>query len=355
MRILVWLSGWVDSAVTAYLLQQAWHDVVAWFMVNYTDTDNPFCTTRQDKESAQSVEDFLWLPLEIFDFRTEYKERIIDYIIAWYKQWITPNPDVFCNNLIKFDLFMEEALAMGCDAIATWHYANIVHSQNSDNTKIYSLLRAKDDTKDQSYFLSRLSQYQLAHALLPLGNITKDEVRLLAHQIWLPNADRKDSQGLCFIGNVSIKDFLQQYLPKSTWNIIDTSWKIVWQHQGAYAFTLWQKRWLNINIPAYVIDIHVSHNTVTVATEKDHPRLYSTHHICTHRHSIDPDYDFDQSKSYTVKLRYRQEPQACIVAKEWKNIIIQTEQKQYGIPSGQIAVVYDGDVVIGCGVITERK
>ena len=283
-RILVWLSGGVDSAVAAYLLIQQGFDVTGWFMINYT-TDDETCTTKEDLAVAKQVANFLGIKLHTFDFQQEYHDRIVTYIVESYRDGLTPNPDVMCNSEVKFKLFLEEWIALGFDAVATGHYARIVSSgkwlvisndaslsfdtntpitiennppvilneannwkyssQSLDSTldwiwqdsKLttnnwllttpYQLLKWIDPNKDQSYFLSGLNQDQLSKAMFPLWWMTKPEVRQIALDANLPNANRKDSQWICFIGKVPMKQFLEQYIPKKTWNIIDTTGRIL--------------------------------------------------------------------------------------------------------------------------------
>ncbi len=210
MKILVGLSGGVDSAVSALLLRDAGHEVHAGFMVNYR-TDDEHCTTRADLAEAERVAEFLGIPFSTFDFVREYEERIVRTIYDGYLKGVTPNPDVLCNNLVKFDLFLEEALSYGFDAVATGHYARTVVRDGR-----VRLLKGNDPEKDQSYFLSRLSESQLSKAVFPIGHLPKPEVRRIAREAGLPNADRKDSQGLCFIGKVPMREFLRERIPEKT-------------------------------------------------------------------------------------------------------------------------------------------
>lgn len=363
-RILVWLSGGVDSAVAAYLLLQQWHQVIAGFMKNYSEPDNPHCQTRQDRDMAIKVAEHLGIKqFCIFDFRKEYNERIIQYIYDGYKAGITPNPDVFCNNLIKFDLFLEQALDMGCDAIATGHYAIIksdsqtVRQWNSQTYDLklntYNLYRGLDHSKDQSYFLSRLSQHQLQHAIFPLGELTKEEVRQIAHDIWLPNADRPDSQGLCFIGDVPMSEFLKKALPMKEGDILDTSWQKVGTHQGARFYTLGQRHQLFLPFKAYVIATDVQANTITVGDKEDEKLLADTIHV-TDRHWLNDIYDTNTSFSCQVKVRYRQDPPVAASlspGSDEKSKIIHTSEPQRSVTPGQILVAYQHDLVLGSGII----
>lgn len=360
-RILVGLSGGVDSAVSAYLLKEQGYDVVAGFMKNYADESNPNCHTREDRNTAIQVAQHLGIQdFIIFDFRQEYEERIINYIYEWYKQWITPNPDILCNNLVKFDLFLEKALAYGFDGIATGHYARVrqieekVRSWKDTEVKgswTFELLRGLDHNKDQSYFLSGLNQHQLSKSLFPVGELTKPEVRSIAEKIWLPNADRKDSQWLCFIGNVPMKEFLKQKLPIQTGDIILDHNKKVWEHEWAWFFTVGQSRGLDINIKAYVTSIDVKNNIVHVSYERDTEELLHTQTQCYNWHRIGNTPQLPASVQ--VKIRYRQNPPVAATLIQWENntVIVQFQEPQRGVAPGQSIVAYDGEVCLGGGVI----
>ncbi len=372
MKVLVWLSGWVDSAVAAYLLQQEGHEVVAGFMLNYMKEDDPNCTTKADLVSFHAVRQYLGIEsYEIFDYREEYEQRILNYIYKGYQQWITPNPDVYCNSLVKFDLFLKEAMQMGFDKIATGHYARIQakrswmtsSAQEAEEATIYHLLKWIDSSKDQSYFLSQLNQEQLSKAIFPLWGMNKSEVRLLAHQIWLPNADRPDSQGLCFVGKVKMGDFLTEKLWPKPWDIVDLQWTVVWHHEWAYRYTIGQRRLLYLPFQAYVSDVNVLDNVVTVARVGEEDVLYTSEIVIHHPHWITG--EAPQPWSYQCKIRYRQEgqnselrvapSQGFIVThgcELWTmNYKLLFEQSIKWVANGQIVVIYDGDEVIGSGVI----
>lgn len=356
MRVLVWLSWWVDSSVTAHLLQQQGHEVVGWFMKNYAEPENPHCHTRQDRDMAIRVAHHLGIDtFVIFDFRTQYYERIISYIYKGYEQWRTPNPDVLCNSLIKFDLFLQKAKELWCDAIATWHYAVISKTLQSPSstTTIYSLSKWKDTTKDQSYFLSWLSQYQLSHTLLPLGARTKSEVRQIAHDLWLPNADRKDSQWLCFIGNVPIKEFLSKALPKKQGEIVSTDWTVVWHHDWAHFVTIGQRTWLWLSgWPRYVVSKDTTTNTITVSKDQQNDLSHTTL-IARGRHWIDPRSVPTNPFEAYAKIRYRQDDQICqVIPQAYKTILINFASPQRAISPWQIVVLYTKEwVVLGNGHI----
>lgn len=370
-KILVGLSGWVDSAVSAYLLREQGYDVACGFMINYLDEEHPWvCPTRADLEEAEKVAAFLDLPFYTFDYREEYEKRIVDYIYREYDVGRTPNPDVFCNNLVKFDLFLEEALSLGYHSIATGHYARI-HSYYIEKGKMFpqseqdgsqarnersfevptqnfQLLKWRDPNKDQSYFLSRLTPFQLSKSIFPIGWMFKSEARELARQIGLPNAERRDSQWLCFIGKVSMKEFLEKRFPKKVGNIVDTSWKILGKHEWAFSYTIGQRRGIEVGgWPAlFVIAKNTENNTITVGTEHD-LLLYSQTCMLADWVGVVPEI----GKIYSGKIRYRQEDQACQLKMEDWRYRVAFELTQRALSAGQISVIYDGDIVIGSGVI----
>lgn len=338
-KILVWLSGGVDSAVSAHLLKKQGFDVACGFMINYLEEDNSTCTTRIDLEEARKVAQYLQLPFYTFDYREEYEKRIIDYIYSEYEKGRTPNPDVFCNNLVKFDVFLEEAIGLGFDGIATGHYAQIIDSK---------LHKGVDPNKDQSYFLSRLSKFQIDHAQFPIGHLLKSEVRSIALDAWLPNANRKDSQWLCFIGKVSMKEFLERRFPKTPGDILDISGTVIGRHEWAFSYTIWQRRGIAIGGgPALVVlKKDTKNNTITVWTEEE-LSLFSQE--CMLSDWIGD--DFELWKVYWAKIRYRQIDQEVTIKKWDSNIEVSFSNPQRAVASGQICVIYEGDRVIGSGVI----
>lgn len=345
-RILVWLSGGVDSAVAAALLLEQGHEVIAWFMKNYADESNPNCHTREDRDMALKVAGHLGIKtFIIFDFREQYDERIIQYIYNGYQQWLTPNPDVLCNSLVKFDLFLEEAKKLWCDAVATGHYARVEHVWTK-----YHLLKWVDSNKDQSYFLSWLNQTQLAHALFPLGGMTKPEVRAKAQELNLPNADRKDSQWLCFIGKVSIKDFLGKTLPTQPWPIKDQEGNILWTHPWALFYTIWQREWIGLSGgPWFVLEKNVKKNELIVGHE-DNPKLRTSTVIVTDRHWSHSNYEFPLNAF--AKLRYRQPDQSCVISTtDNKTFELTFTTPQRAVTPGQIAVIYQWDLLIAQWII----
>ena len=505
-KVLIGLSGGVDSAVAAYLLKKQWYDVTAGFMKNYvSETGN--CTTYDDATEAIKVAKFLWIKLLSFDLQKEYNEKIITYIYEGYRKWITPNPDVLCNSLIKFDVFLKKALDMGFDFIATGHYARILPPKppfewglelNADDVKkrwlmrngkqlpyspilierarelrkhttpaekklreeflqshtykfyrqrpidhfiadfycsqqhliievdwgihnspeakeydkmrtellnlywmkvirfsndeimnnfsavckqidkkiisylpskgrpggVYKLLKWIDHNKDQSYFLSGLDQFQLSKSLFPLGDIEKPEVRRIAKQVWLPNAERKDSQGLCFVGNIPIRTFLEQKLPKKVWITVDESRRQIGKHEGARFFTIGQRQGLNLPPDHYVTKIDVKRNIVHVGP-RGSEFLNQKEINLTDRHRIG--YKYDLPLDVEAKIRYRQtQPAKCrlsvtrdawrvtrpkLKTRDSKLVTASFHEAQRAIAPGQIVVAYIWEECVWSGVI----
>ncbi len=298
-------------------------------MINYLDEEHPeSCPTKADLEEARRVAEYLGLPFYTFDYREEYEKRIVEYIYREYELGRTPNPDVFCNNLVKFDLFLEEALSLGFDGIATGHYARReatsekwkVKSEKSDMNTFelwalsFKLMKGIDPSKDQSYFLSRLSPFQLSKAIFPIGHLLKSEVREIARKAELPNAERKDSQGLCFIGKVSMKEFLERRIEKEEGDILNTSGKVVGKHEWAFSYTIGQRKGIKVGgWPAlFVIAKDTVKNTITVGTE-DELELYSKVCHLTDWVGLIPEI----MRTYGAKIRYRQEDQVVMVNGEW--------------------------------------
>ena len=351
-KILVWLSGWVDSAVSAYLLIKQWYDVTAWFMINYLSIDDEFCSTKDDLKVAKEVAKFLNIPFFTFDFRKEYSDKVLNYLYDGYKKGITPNPDIMCNSELKFKVFLDEAIEAWFDMIATGHYARIEKKINW----IYSLKKWVDENKDQSYFLAWLNQYQLSKAMFPIWNIEKLEVRKIAIEVWLPNAKRKDSQWICFVWKVDISKFLEKKINPKPWNIINTSWKILWKHNWVYYYTIWQRKWLDIwglEEPVFVVKKDIVKNELIVWTDTD-LGLYWKELVMKNINILtSPPTPLLQGEGcYKAKIRYRQKDQDCVVKKlvDWK-YKVKFKEKQRAIASGQICAIYDQDELIMSGVI----
>ncbi len=317
-RVFVAMSGGVDSSVAALLLKKQGYDVVGVFMRCY-NIDG--CAER-DAEDARRVAGKLQIPFYVFDFEDEYKKRVVDYMIEGYRNGATPNPDVMCNREIKFGLFLKKALPMGADYIATGHYVKIQNSKiknQNDNSKFkitYKLFEAKDENKDQSYFLWTLTQGQLKHCLFPIGDYLKSEVREIARKAGLPTAEKKDSQGICFLGKVTLEDFLKQYIPKKQGAVLTTSGQKIGEHYGAHFYTIGQRHLGsqyqvasskgNIK-PVYVMEKDIKTNTIVVAESDNNPALYREEIELTDVNFINPlMLDTNYQLPVLARVRYRQ-------------------------------------------------
>lgn len=347
-KILVWLSGWVDSAVSAYLLKEEGYDVTAWFMINYLAPEWEFCPTKDDIEEAKKVAKFLDIPFFTFDYRNEYEEKVLQYMYEWYKKWITPNPDIMCNSEIKFKVFLDEALELWYDSVATGHYARIEKKWEE-----YSLLKWIDEKKDQSYFLAWLNQKQLSKSMFPIWNLEKSKVRKIAKEIWLPNAERKDSQGICFVWKVDLTKFLEKKIEPKIWKIKDTSGKILGEHKGVYYYTIGQRKGLDLwgqEKPVFIVKKDIEKNEIIVWTEDD-LKLYNDTLIMNHATFLSKN-DFKFPIKAKAKIRYRQKDQKCEIKKiDSKNYEVKFEEKQRAIASGQICAIYLKDELIMSGII----
>ncbi|MBX9613859.1 MAG: tRNA 2-thiouridine(34) synthase MnmA [Burkholderiales bacterium] len=369
-RVVVGLSGGVDSAVTAHLLKQQGYEVIGIFMKNWEDDDRPagsgdddpgYCTSNVDFVDAAAVADVLGIEIEHVNFAAEYKDRVFAEFLREYAAGRTPNPDVLCNAEIKFKAFLDHAMRLGAEMIATGHYARV---RLNDKTGKHELLKGLDPSKDQSYFLHRLNQAQLARTLFPVGELRKTEVRRIAAEIGLPNAKKKDSTGICFIGERPFREFLNRYISHEPGPIKDANGRTIGQHVGLSFYTLGQRQGLGIggikargaqkgggeHAPWFVARKDLKHNTLWVVQGHDHPWLLSR--------TLDA-----ADASWTAgtppapgacaaKTRYRQADAACTLAGGAAGTFSLTfAEAQWAVTPGQSAVVYDGDVCLGGGVI----
>ncbi len=364
-KVLVWLSWWVDSAVSAYLLKKEGYDITAWFMINYLAPKWEYCPTKEDIKEAKKVAKFLDIPFFIFDYVKEYEKKVLNYMFEWYKKWITPNPDIMCNSEVKFKIFLEEALALWFDYIAMWHYARI-KKEEGEKKEISHLLKWVDENKDQTYFLAWLSQEQLSKAIFPIWNLQKSEVRKIAEKIGLPNAKRKDSQGICFVWKVNMFDFLEKKIKPKKGLVKNTSWKILWEHKWVFYYTIWQRKWLDIwgqKEAIFIVKKDLEKNEIIVWTSED-LELFSDELIIKNINFLAPN-TFDKKTKYwykfslkaKCKIRYRQKDQECIVFpiitenKKEENFKVKFTKKQRAIASWQICAIYLEDELIMSGVI----
>jgi tRNA-specific 2-thiouridylase len=351
MKIVVGISGGVDSAVAALLLKQQGHDVTGVFMKNWEEDDTAeYCSAAEDLKVAQAVCKQLGIPLKTVNFAAEYWDRVFSYFLAEYQAGRTPNPDVLCNKEIKFKAFLDYALALGAQKIATGHYARVDFAHGR-----HRLLKARDQDKDQTYFLNLLGQRELVATLFPLGGLTKPEVRALAHDAGLPNFDRKDSTGICFIGERRFKDFLARFLPARRGEIRTLDDAVVGQHDGAMYYTIGQRQGLGIGgagEPWYVVDKDVVRNIIYVVQGEEHPALYSAGLVAGQVHWIHEPPALP-IPGLSAKTRYRQPDQACTLDIEDEQLRVEFAIPQRAITPGQSLVLYQDEECLG-GAVIER-
>lgn len=390
-RVVVGLSGGVDSSVAAHLLIEQGYEVIGIFMRNWHDDSviiDDECPWIDDSNDAMLVAEHLGIPFQVMDLSVDYKERIVDYMFREYEMGRTPNPDVLCNREIKFDLFLKAAKELKADYVATGHYCRKESIEHPDGTRTHRLLSGLDNGKDQSYFLCQLNQEQLDAALFPIGHLQKDEVRLIARSANLITAEKKDSQGLCFIGKVKLPTFLQQQLKVKEGQIIEIpaneaseplaldaarndldeaasapiytpdQGTVVGQHQGAHFFTIGQRKGLNVggkDEPLFVIATDVETNTIYTGQGESHPGLYRRGlRIAPEEiHWVRSDLAMEpgEVRNYQVRIRYRQQLQACELHLKEEGLFLLFETPQRGIAAGQFAAWYDGEELLGSGII----
>jgi tRNA-specific 2-thiouridylase len=348
-RIVVGMSGGVDSAVTALLLKQQGYDVLGLFMKNWEDEDDEHCPAKQDFFDVLAVAEKIGIEVEAVNFAKEYKDRVFSYFLAEYQAGRTPNPDVLCNAEIKFKAFLDHAMNLGATAIATGHYARLRRQGNE-----FQLLKAVDDSKDQSYFLHRLNQAQLSKSMFPLGELRKSEVRKIAEKAGLPNYAKKDSTGICFIGERPFREFLSRYLPKQPGEMQTPEGKVVGQHDGLMYHTIGQRKGLGIGgqgEPWFVVGKEMARNVLIVVQGHDHPLLLKDSLNAADLSwisGIAPRTD----TSYGAKTRYRQQDATCRITKlSAEHCAVRFDQPQWAVTPGQSAVFYDGNICLGGGVI----
>ena len=389
MRVVVGLSGGVDSSVAAYLLKQQGHEVIGLFMRNWHDTTGTLegdCPWYDDQVFAELVAKRLDIEFHYVDLSELYRERVVEYMFSEYEKGRTPNPDVLCNREIKFDVFLKEALKLGAERVATGHYCRCEETTDSNGVAHYKLLAGSDPNKDQSYFLCQLTQEQLSYAMFPIGDLLKPEVRRIAEEQKLATAKRKDSQGICFVGKVDLPVFLQQKLATKEGNIHEIlphsprfvknceqddykalsepyrltvrDGKKIGTHQGAHFYTIGQRKGLGIGgrkESLFVIGTDVKDNVIYVGEGDNHPGLYrkALHILNEDIHWVDPSHamQIGERRRYMVRIRYRQPLQGAELIMDEDGLYILFDEPQRGITAGQFAAWYDGESVEGSGVI----
>jgi tRNA-specific 2-thiouridylase len=354
-RVVVGMSGGVDSSVAALLLKQQGYEVVGLFMKNWEDDDtDEYCSSKQDLIDAVSVADNIGIEIEAVNFSKEYKDRVFANFLQEYKAGRTPNPDILCNAEIKFKAFLDHAMGLGADLIATGHYAQV-----REKNGLFQLMKADDGSKDQSYFLYRLNQAQLSKTLFPLGHLLKREVRELARKAKLPTSEKKDSTGICFIGERPFREFLNRYLPREPGEMQTPEGKVVGQHEGLMYYTLGQRQGLGIGgsrtsngEPWFVAGKDMEKNILTVVQGHEHPLLLNDGLLASQLHWISGQ-NPETHWVYAAKTRYRQPDAPCEIERiEGDEVEVRFGQRQWAVTPGQSVVVYESNVCLGGGIIT---
>lgn len=354
-RVVVGLSGGVDSAVAAWVLKEAGHEVVGVFMKNWEDDDtDEHCTSREDLVDAVSVAEVLGIEIEAVNFAAEYRDRVFAHFLAEYRAGRTPNPDVLCNSEIKFKAFLDHAIAMGADHIATGHYAGVREVGGR-----FQLLRARDPAKDQSYFLHRLNQAQLSRTLFPLAGWLKRDVRTCAARIGLPNHAKKDSTGICFIGERPFREFLNRYLPREPGDMVTPDGRRAGRHMGLMYYTIGQRQGLGIGgqgQPWYVAAKRLESNELVVVQGHDHPALLASALTATDWSWIGGEPP-ESGRELGGKTRYRQTDARCVLVPKTSGTPDEVRffTPQWAVTPGQSVVLYEGDVCLGGGVIASAE
>ncbi|MFT5602840.1 MAG: tRNA-specific 2-thiouridylase [Flavobacteriales bacterium] len=386
-RVVVGLSGGVDSSVAAHLLIEQGYEVIALFMRNWVDDSviiSEECPWIDDSNDALEVAERLGIPYQVIDFSKEYKERIVDYMFAEYKIGRTPNPDILCNREVKFDIFLDKALSLGADYVATGHYCQ-KETIEVDGKEVHKLIAGADPGKDQSYFLCQLNQHQLSKALFPIGHLQKSKVREIAAEIGLNTAEKKDSQGLCFIGKVKLPTFLQQQLEPKDGDIIEldnnqpqfeytdselptlarnfdyasATGKLVGQHYGAHYFTVGQRKGLNVGgtpEALFVVATDTTKNIVYVGQGVNHKALFRKGLLVQnddiHWIRTDLEMQMDEVRTYQGRIRYRQPLVGITLHRKPEGLYVVFDEPMSGVTPGQFVAWYEGEESIGSGVIS---
>ena len=354
IKVVVGMSGGVDSSVAAYLLKQQGYQVIGVFMKNWEEDDtDDYCSAAEDMADAKSIADKLNIPFKTINFSAEYWDRVFEYFLDEYRSGRTPNPDIMCNKEIKFKAFLDYALVLGAEYIATGHYVRVDRSSGSS-----LMLRGVDGNKDQSYFLYTLNQDQLNKSMFPVGELEKPEVRKIAEEQGFVTADKKDSTGICFIGERKFKDFLEQYIPAQPGDIEDDQGKVIGKHTGLMYHTLGQRKGIGIGglanaseEPWYVVAKDLQRNVLVVGQGHNHRLMLSHGFIASQMHWVQPNNISDTFRC-TAKSRYRQQDFDCLVERiDQDNWRITYEQKQRAVTPGQSVVLYLDDQCLGGGII----